>query len=1154
MKKNHVFGHYASNVWRKTFKVMKLTVLLVLLGIFSVSAEGFAQGGNISLKMEHVSLEDILQELKAHSEYTFVYSDHQIENVKVDLFEVKDANLEVVMNECLQGTDLEFYVENDVVVIRKKTPVVIEEVKQEKKTIKGTVTDIDGNTLPGVSVVIKGTTNGAATDINGKYTISFDGDNVVLIYSFVGMITQELIYSGQQLIDVKLQADSEGLDEIVVVGYGTMKRKDLTGAVSRLDSKVIEQSTQVSIGSMIQGQLAGVEVLTGSSEPGSPVRIRIRGDATINNGADPLIVVNGVPMPSGYNINDINPNDVESLDVLKGASASAIYGSRASAGVLEITTKRGSEYTKPEISYSYTYSIKTLCDDISALNASQFNELFDEGLTNYVAGRFNIRDGKEAVKNYIRPSNGRNYYEFYKPYGTAGTSDTDWVDLMIKPAYSQEHYVSLRGGDQKIQYSFSYGLNREEGMLIGSDYSRHTANFTYDQQFSKNVKVGFNLLGNVSDKNGTATIKDATTMRPDVPAYNEDGSYHLHTFEYYGSVNQVDNPLILANDVTNNTKGKSISVSPYAEIKFLKDFKLTSRYSLYFDMRHKEQYYPSTTRVGKNYSDATGRLNDTQRENSNMTFTNYLTYMKEYKEHDLTALIGVDLNQKEYKYITERYLNFADDKIMNAPWQAADNLWADGDVTQTSSIGYYSRLQYKFKDRYLLTGTMRIDRSSRFSPENRNGFFPSIAAGYIISEEPFFSGIKNSINLLKLRVSAGKTGNDNVGAYSWMAQYQSGIDYMGKPGVRPTSLGNDALKWESTTEYNIGLDFGFLKNSRIRGSIDIYKKDVEDMLFAMPMAPSTGVGSVTQNFASLTNKGIELNLSGVIIENKGFTWEVGFNISKNENVLTKLGLPRASSTQGGTWLSYYVIEEGQPLGLIYGYKTDGLFKSYDEVDAYEALNPDKKYQESYQHSMPGDIKFVDVSGDGYIGAGTGKDDDEHEDRRVIGKTQADFWGGCFTSLEYKGLRLDIRATFQKGGSKYWKYGESQFQLSNINPGNVNTLALERWTPENPDAKYPIFRNSYYTNKVNDFWLYDASYFKIQEINLSYYVPKKYLEKTGFIKRLNVYASVNNVALFTKYPGYNVESFSPSNPLQGTMMDYSAYPNERTFKFGARIVF
>lgn len=905
---------------------------------------------------------------------------------------------------------------------------------------------------------------------------------------------------------------------------------------------------------MIQGQLAGVEVLTGSSEPGSPVRIRIRGDATINNGADPLVVVNGVPMPSGYNINDINPNDVESLDVLKGSSASAIYGSRASAGVLEITTKRGSEYTKPEISYSYTHSIKTLRNDINALNAKQFNEMFDEGLINYIAGALGVRGGDEAVKNYIRPENGINYYEYLKPNGTAGTSDTDWVGLMIKPAYSQEHYVSLRGGDQKIQYSFSYGLNKEDGMLIGNDYSRHTANFTYDQQFSKNVKVGFNLLGNVSDRNGTVTISNATTMRPDVPAYNEDGSYHLHTYKRFGSVHQVDNPLLLANDVTNNTKGKSISISPYAEIKFLKDFKFTSRYSIYFDTNHSEQYNPSTTIAGQNYSNATGSLIDTQRESSNITLTNYLTYMKEYKEHDFTVLVGIDFNEKENKYITEGYLNFADDKIMNAAWQATDYSYGVGDITQTSSIGYYSRLQYKFKDRYLLTGTVRMDRSSRFSPENRTGFFPSIAAGYIISEEPFFSGIKNSIDLLKVRASAGKTGNDNVGAYGWMAEYQSGINYMGKPGVRPTSLGNDALKWEATTEYNIGLDFGFLNNSRIRGSIDIYKKDVEDMLFAMPMAPSTGVSSVIQNFASLTNKGIELNLSGVVIENKGFTWEVGFNISKNENVLTKLGLPRTSSTQGSTWLSNFVIEEGQPLGLMYGYKTDGLFKSYEEVDAYEALNPDKKYQESYSNSMPGDIKFVDVSGDGYIGAGTGKDDDEHEDRRVIGKTQADFKGGCFTSFEYKGLRLDIRATFQKGGSKYWKYGESQFRLSNNNPGNVDAIALERWTPENPDAKYPIFRNNYYTNKTNDFWLFDASYFKIQEINLSYYVPKKYLEKTGFIKRLNLYASVNNVAIFTKYPGYNVESFDASNPLQSTMMDNSAYPNERTFKFGARIVF
>lgn len=1140
---------------RKSLLIMKLIIILLTAGLFQVHASGFAQ--RITLSENNASLKTIIKKIRIQSGYDFIGDATLINSAKRINIVIKEATLEEALDACFSATDISYSIDNRIVAFKKKDRMVATHADNllRRIDVRGKIVDEKGQPLSGASIKVKGTKQATQADKNGEFVLTAVEEDAILVISFISYKPLELkVKSNMGLISLVQEASMlTDVNVTVSAGYGTLKKRDLTDAVTSLDPKVLQSSTAISIGNMIQGQLSGVNVLSGSGAPGSPVRIRIRGDATISNGANPLIVVDGVPMPDDYDLNDINPNDIEALDILKGASATAIYGSRASAGIIEIRTKRGTQYTKPQISYSYNFGRKSLENEIKSLNRDQFIGLFEEGLYNYVIGRFNLRGDKQSVRNFVNPANNVNYFDLYMPDGKFGNANTNWVDLMIGPAITQDHHLSLRGGDQKTQYSFSYGKNMENGMLAGSNFDRNTLNMNYDQRFSDKVKVGFSMMGGFNETNGTVNIANATKMRPDAPAYNEDGSYHIFKYLYNGVWNQVDNPLILANDVTNRATGKILSVSPYAELQILKDFKFTTRYNYYLSLGNQRQYYPRTTRIGQNYSDATGSLIDTQNKSTNSTFTNYLSYLKAFNDHDITAVVGTEMNNTTNEFVTERYLNFADDKIQNEVWQAAKYQWASGDASETAAVGYYGRLNYKYKDRYLLTSSFRIDGSSRFAPKNRYGFFPSVSAAYIMSEEPFFAKLKNTIDMLKFRASTGKTGNDRVGAYNWRAQFQSGVSYMDLPGVRPTDLGNDNLKWESSTEYNLGVDFGLLQNSRIRGSIDIYKKNVQNMLIGIPMAPSTGVTSVYQNFGNLTNKGIEFSLNGLVVQKGEFTWDIGVNISKNMNVLTKLGLDRASTTSGETWLSYYVIEEGKPLGLVYGYKTEGLFKNWAEVDAAEALNPSRKYQEPSFFTMPGDIKFKDMSGDGYVSAGTGKDDDIHEDRRVIGKTQPDFWGGFNTTLQYKGLRLDVRGTFQKGGVKYWKYGETQFQMNTIAPDNVDIIALDRWSPENPNAKYPVFRSLYYTNKINDFWLYDASFLKIQEINISYLVPRKLLEKTKIISGLSVYASLNNVFTFTRYPGYNVESFS-SNPLEGSMMDNSSYPNERTFKIGARLMF
>lgn len=1145
--------------------IMRTFIFLFCTTVFGLTSNNIlSQNAKIVIEEDKlITVDEVFSIIKKQTDYRFIYREDMFKDVPKVSVKKGIISANDLLAKSLSTEDFVFsFTSKNNIVIKKNSQINKKPTLSQQTKITGVITDENGIGLLGANVVIKGYDSGVVSDFDGKYEIILPNraKDVILIFSFLSYVTQEIKVGEQRTINVKMISDVANLDEIMVIGYGRVAKKDVTGAVARLNPEVLKSSTFTTLGGMIQGQLAGVQVLSGSSSPGTPVRIRIRGDATINDGADPLIVVDGVPMPNEFNLNDINPNDVESLDILKGASATAIYGSRALAGVIEITTKRGTKYTKPQITYSMTTGIKSLQSELNQLTGSEFTEIYKEGLTNYVVSRFDIRGGDEAARNYTHTlSSGaeRNYYEFYTENTEFGTADTNWVDLLIGNAVTQDHFLSLRGGNKDIQYSFSYGKNKEEGILVGSKFERNSIKFNYDQKFSSKVKLGFSLFGGSSTRNsGVATIRTATNMRPDKPAFNEDGSYYIDTYtSRFGPFTRDrarDNPLVLAKEVTNRSFNRNITISPYGEFELFNDFKVTSRYSYYLNLGEGEIYYPSFTDYSL-FRGTTGIREDSESETNSTTITNYISYLKEFGNHDIVAVLGADFYERQYRSLNEEYSNFADDNIQNEVWYAEDYRGGSGDEWKSSSVGYYGRVNYKFKDRYLLTGSMRIDGSSRFAPKNRYGVFPSLALAYIVSDEPFFIPIKSVVNLLKFRVSTGKTGNDRVGPYSWLAEFRSGIGYLGSSGVAPHSLGNDNLKWESSTEVNFGVDFGFLKNNRIRGSVDVYKKDIDNMLVSMPTAPSTGVTSVIQNFGSLTNKGIEISLSGVLVQKGDFTWDAGINVFKNKNKLTKLGVDRASSNAGHTGLSYFLIEEGQPLGLIYGYKTDGLFQSWEEIDEYEALNPDKKYQETFWNTIPGHIKFVDTSGDGYIGKSTGEDDEEHEDRRVIGNTQADFQGGVYTNLEYKGIRLGVRGNFQKGGDKYWRYGERQFVSSNSTPTNVDAIALGRWTPENPNAKYPVFQNGYYTNKVNDFWIYDASYFKIQEINLSYDLPTEVMKNTNFFKRVNIYTSVSNVAIFTKYPGYNIESYN-SNPIIGGIVDNSEYPNERIFRLGVKFEF
>ncbi len=1148
--------------------IMRTFIFLFCTTAFSFTTHNIlSQNAEIVINTDMIiTVDEVFTLIKEQTTYRFIYKEDMFKDypkvsIKKGVIKAND-----LLNKSLSNGHFGFhFISKNNIVIKKNQDSVLPTEANLQYIITGKITDENGIPLPGVSIFIKDFNTGVISDFDGKYTIKIP-DNLkqpTLVFSFLGYTQQEIKVNGQQTLNVEMVPDVASLKEVVVIGYGTRARKDITGASATLDPEVLKTTTFPTIGSMIQGTLPGVQVISGTGEPGSPVRIRIRGEATINEGSDPLIVINDVPMPNDFNLNDINPNDVESLHVLKDASATAIYGSRALAGVIQITTKRGSKYTKPRISYIQTTSIKGLEQKINALDGDQFRDLYDEGLINYISSRYDVRDRQEAID--YTSSTGLNWYSYYQENADIKDASTDWVDLLLRNSISSNHYFSLLGGDEKIQYAFSFGLHKEDGVLVGTSFKRNSLNFNYDHRFSDKVKVGFRISGGTNTRaGGTATIGTATNRRPDIQAFNDDGSYFIDTYIRTSGppwaprevTRARDNPLVLAKEVTNDRLTRNITLSPYAEIELLKNIKLTTRYSYYLSLGEGETYYPSFSDHSL-IREAQGVLDINETGNTSTIFTNFISYLKSFKDHDISGTLGMEHNKSVSSFRTDQFQDFPDDYILNTPGNAGEHISGSDSEEQTSSIGYFARLNYKYQNKYLFSGSFRVDGSSRFGVNNRYGIFPSIGLGYIITEEPFLKPIKNVVNHLKIRLSAGKSGNDRVGAYTHLARYTAtNGNYLEQPGIVAESIGNPDLKWETSTEYNAGLDFGFMKHNRIKGSIDIYKKDIEDMLVYRTLPQSTGADRVRENLGSITNKGIEIALSGVIIQGNDLSWDMGINLSKNQNVLNKVGHDRITAIDSGSLvLGDYLYEEGQPLGQIFGYKTDGLFRSYEEIDQYNALNPDRMYQETFWRTLPGHIKFVDTNGDGFVNE-TWRPD-EPEDRVVIGNTQPDFTGGVYMNFQYKGVRLNVRSTFQLGGDKYWKYGERQFGMgSNSNPSNVDAIALERWTPENPNAKYPSFQHGYFTNKTNDFWVYDASHFKIQEIVLSYDLPNSLLEKTHIFRRVNIFTSINNVATFTKYPGYGIGEFEtdPSGRGAGSIFDYSSYPQERVFRLGVKIDF
>lgn len=969
-------------------------------------------------------------------------------------------------------------------------------------TVQGVVKDQTGETVIGASVMEKGTTNGTITGIDGDFSLNMS-PNGTLVVSFVGYKTQEVQVKGQKQLQVVLSEDAEMLDEVVVIGYGTMKKSDLTGAVSSIGNKDIKDSPVSNLGQAIQGKISGVQIVD-AGKPGDNVSIKIRGLGSINN-CDPLVVIDGVPTDLG--LSSLNMADVERLDVLKDASATAIYGSRGANGVVMITTKRGTE-GKGKLAVSANYSFQNATNVPSLLNAAQYAELSNDMMVN---------SGRNPNPEWANPSE-------------LGAG-TDWVDELLRTGVMQNYTVSYSGGNEKSHYYVSGGFLDQSGIVKSVNYRRFTFQSNSDAQVLKWLKFSNNITFSAdTKKSGSYNIGDALKALPIYPVKNEDGSWSGPdgNSEWYGSTRNPIGPTELNKS---QTDGYNFLANLTAELTFTKwlKFKSTFGYDAKFwfidNFTPKYNWKPTPTEETSRYKS----------DNKSFTYLwdNYFLFDHTFAEkHRVGLMAGMSA-----QWNTNDYLNAQKNVFMFDNVHEMDNgeeMYAiGGNETEWALLSYMARVNYSYEDRYLLTATIRRDGSSRFGKKHRWGTFPSVSVAWRASQEKWFP--KNDyINDLKVRAGYGVTGSQaSVGNYSYLASYNTsvypfGISSGNQTALVSSTLANPYIHWEEVAQTNIGFDAS-LFNSRVMFSFDAYLKETRDMLVKASIPITSGFEDTTTTYTNagkVRNQGIEMSLHTINLTGE-LGWETNVTATYNKNKIKDLNsdVPYYINQINNSYVT--MLAKDYPINVFYGYVTDGIFQNQSEVNTH-AVQPGAE---------PGDIRFRDLNNDGVI---------NDSDRTVIGNPNPSWLFSMNNSLSYKGFELSV---FLQGIA-----GNKIYNANNIdNTGmaaayNQTTDVLKRWQGEGTSNSMPraVFGDPNQNTRVSDRFVENGSYLRLKNITLSYTFPKQWLQKAQ-IENARLSLSCENVATITGYSG-----FDPEVGING--IDQNRYPISRTFSLGLNFNF
>ncbi|AWG23310.1 SusC/RagA family TonB-linked outer membrane protein [Flavobacterium faecale] len=983
-------------------------------------------------------------------------------------------------------------------------------------TIKGTVKDEDGMPIPGVNVNVKGTTIGTTTDIDGNYTLAAPDTAKVLVFSYLGLKTTEVAINGKTVLNTVMKNDAATLEEVVVVGYGTVRKSDVTGSLSSVSTEEMNKTQNTSIAQAIQGRAAGVTVAKGSGGPGATPTVRIRGVGTVNN-ADPLYVVDGVPISD---ISSVNMADAKSVEVLKDASATAIYGSRGANGVVLITTNGGKK-GKTVVSYKTYTSFDKRIDNLDVLNSEQWATLYNEA---------NANDGKAADPNLANPSSLPNY---------------DWKDAAYRGGSIQSHQVSASGGTEKSTFYVGFGYINQKGIINESSYKRTNFRVNNTYQISPKIKLGNNIQYAVSNTQsipsygGNSNAKAAFSgffIDPVTPFYNADGSYSLPKYAA-----QPINPLGLTKFGVTPEKKENFLGSVFVEADIIKDLTFRSNFGLQINNTSVDNYKPAYY-VSPLFSSPVSTYDLSRSENRSIILSNTLNYNKTIaKKHYITGLLG-----QEIQNANTNNVNASRNSIPTSVGQPTINAGDvasstnGGSISQSKLLSFFGRFNYNFDDRYLLTGTYRMDGSSRFGANNRWAKFPSLAGAWNVHKENFFK--VDAISQFKVRAGWGETGNQNIpnaAIYNTLnvgTNSIAGKDETTALGVAPLTPGNANLKWETTITTNVGVDMGFLNNS-ITLTADYFIKNTSDMLMATPILYSSGyANSPYTNAGNIQNKGLELTLNYKKTI-KDFSFNVGGNISFIRNKVTALA-SEGSIIQTGFGNNFYNIsrtEVGHPLASFYGYQMVGIFQNQKDITD----NP------SLLNTQPGDVKYKDIDGDGQI---------TDNDRTYIGSPFPKFTYGLNLDLAYK--QFDFTAFFQGSqGNKI--FNTTDYWLEGDYASNSSTSVLGRWTGEGTSNTVPraTFTNAGNNNLQSSRFVKDGSYLRLKNVQLGYTFTKSVLNAIS-LQNLRIYVAAQNLLTFTKYDGVDPElgvDSSQDSPLD-IGIDRGRYPSVRSFSLGLDINF
>lgn len=1122
---------------------MRLAVLLLIAAVFQVQAGTYAQ--RVTLNENNSSLTEVLEKLGAQSGYDFVYGHTLLKSAKPITVQIKNELFNNALKKVFEGQNLTYTIRNKTVVIFQKESSLLNRISDFFKaiSISGKITDEKGTPMPGVTVQLKGTSTIAYTNASGNYSITVPNNDSQLVFTFIGFGTQEIRVGDKTTINVTMKESANEL-ETVVIAYGVQKKTDITGSLTSISGESIKDlPSTVNLEQALQGRAAGVMVMQESGQPGGATRVRIRGASSLLGSNQPLYIVDGVPVVAEGNIpvngnvinndlirqglssplNNINPSDIESMTVLKDASATAIYGSRAANGVVIITTKKGSIKKGPTYSFNSTMSIQR-AQTQNILNAAQFKELWTEAANNSTSTAVQVQQIKNGT--YFRDA------------------DTDW-EKEVSPGnpLSRNLNVSAAGATEKANYYASIGTTNQDGTFVNSGFKRYNLMTNLNFVASRTVTLGtsINLSSSRQVSPDPSLLSRIYTFRPDLPVYNPDGTFTFS--EAYAR----ENPVALSKVSNVNTTNQLIA-SAYGEATIAKDFKLRSVLSINYNHGNLKTFYPSQT-VNGGWGRATGDGSGFAQQGTNQLVShlweNTLTYNHLFNElHSLDGVMGASWQGDNTEFMTASGMGFPQDDILNNLSSATSNFIIQSGKIQSGLVSFFGRINYNYNSKYYLGLSARTDGSSKFAVENKWAFFPTASAAWRISEEPFLKDVK-FINELKIRASTGLTGQQNFGPYQWRTLFEAD-QYGGNPAVIQTQLGNARLKWELTNQTDIGVDFS-LFNNRLNGTVDYYVKNTKDLLYQMALPGNVGFPSAISNLGRTQNKGIELSLDGDILRSADFRWNLSINVAHNKNKLVSLNSDFLNPTTGNISppSSGYELRIGEPLGLIYGRIAEGIIQNQAELDALNAGSPDGIYQ--YTGTRPGDIKFKDINGDGKVTS---------LDQTVLGNATPDFSGGITNTFQYKGLSLTTLFTYSAGNDLRWSTLSTNVNYGSIVAGeNKMDIALNRWRPEKPsDIPRAVYGDPNSNNLISSFYVYDGSYLRLKNISLNYILPEKILKQTGFVKRVELNVSATNLLTFTKYPGADPETTNLFNNDLSAGMDSSRFPIAKVYTLGLRVGF